>query len=90
MIADYGDDVKQVLSTNFDGNVPILATRNMVLFPGVVSPVLLGRTASINMVNAIRNQPNTIFAIFAQKKADTEMPFTSDLYEEGIRDRPTR
>ncbi len=84
MIADYGDDVKQVLSTNFDGNVPILATRNMVLFPGVVSPVLLGRTASINMVNAIRNQPNTIFAIFAQKKADTEMPFTSDLYEEGV------
>ena len=84
MIADYGDDVKQVLSTNFDGNVPILATRNMVLFPGVVSPVLLGRTASINMVNAIRNQPNTIFAIFAQKKADTEIPFTSDLYEEGV------
>ena len=84
MIADYGDDVNQVLSTNFDGNVPILATRNMVLFPGVVSPILLGRTASINLVNAIRNQPNAIFAIFAQKMADTEMPITSDLYEEGV------
>ena len=84
MIADYGDDVNQVLSTNFDGNVPILATRNMVLFPGVVSPILLGRTASINLVNAIRNQPNAVFAIFAQKMADTEMPITSDLYEEGV------
>ena len=84
MIADYGDDVNQVLSTSFDGNVPILATRNMVLFPGVVSPVLLGRSASINLVNTIRNQQNAVFAIFAQKMADTEMPITADLYEEGV------
>ncbi len=84
MIADYDGDITQVLNAGIDGNIPILATRNMVLFPGVVSPVLLGRAASLNMINAIKGHPNAIFAIFSQKNVDTEMPMSEDLYHEGV------
>ena len=84
MIADYGDDIKNVLTSEYNGATAILATRNMVLFPGVVSPILLGRPASIALVNAIKNEAFSVFAIFAQKSADIEMPTTGDLYDEGV------
>lgn len=39
MIADYEGDVAKLFEESIDGDVPVLATRNLVLFPGVVSPV---------------------------------------------------
>ena len=42
MIADYEGDISNLLNTNVLGEVPILTTRNLVVFPGVVSPILVG------------------------------------------------
>ena len=39
MIADYEGDITKFLEQDFDGEMPILATRNIVLFPGVFSPL---------------------------------------------------
>ena len=44
MIADYEGDITKLFEGGENGEVPVLATRNLVLFPGVVSPVLIGRT----------------------------------------------
>ena len=35
MIADYEGDVAKLFEESIDGDVPVLATRNLVLFPGV-------------------------------------------------------
>jgi len=43
MIAEYDGDVTDLFNTKADGIIPILATRNMVLFPGVMNPILIGR-----------------------------------------------
>ena len=43
MIADIDGDFKDLLNVNLPQEVPILAVRNLVLFRGVVSPILIGR-----------------------------------------------
>ncbi len=84
MIADYEGDVTKLFEESIEGEVPILATRNLVLFPGVVSPVLIGRVQSLNLINHLKDNQNSIFAIFCQKDADQDNPSKKDLYEVGV------
>ena len=47
MIADIDGDFKDILDNQQKPTrVPILPVRNLVVFPGVVSPILIGRDAS--------------------------------------------
>ena len=41
MIADYEGDLSAMLNPNIDTEIPILATRNLVLFPGIIMPILV-------------------------------------------------
>ena len=85
MIADYEGDITKLFEGNEDGELPVLATRNLVLFPGVVSPVLIGRTASLNLVNYLKDKPEEAFAVFCQKNADEDNPTKKEeLYEYGV------
>ncbi len=84
MIADYEGDIKHLFDVEADNPIPILATRNMVMFPGVISPVLVGRSSSINLVKKLSNQPDGILAIFCQKDPNVENPSGSDLFETGV------
>lgn len=84
MIADFDGDIQDLFDVKIPESVPILATRNLVVFPGVVSPILIGRLPSINLVEKIRKNPEQIFAIFCQKDPDTESPGKKDLYEFGV------
>lgn len=84
MIADYEGDINTLFDTPTPDVVPILATRNLVLFPGVVTPILVGRPASVSLVNKLRKNPEQIFAVFCQKNADVEDPGKKDLYPLGV------
>ena len=84
MIADYEGDITKLFQVTIEGEVPILATRNMVMFPGVICPILVGRPASLNLVNKMKNEPNGIFAVFCQKDANVDDPSQDDLYEYGV------
>ena len=84
MIADYEGDINTLFDTPTPDVVPILATRNLVLFPGVVTPILVGRSASVSLVNKLRKNPEQIFAEFCQKNADEEDPGKKDLYPLGV------
>ena len=84
MIADFDGDITNLFEEAPEYNVPILATRNMVLFPGVISPILIGRDISINLVNKLKKNEKTPFAIFCQYNPDIEDPSTKDLYEYGV------
>ena len=66
MIADYDGDISRLFDDGIDGDLPILVTRNLVLFPGVVTPILIGRTASVNLVKRLQEQQDAIFAVFSQ------------------------
>ena len=42
MIADYEGDIRKLFDEKIEGELPILATRNLMMFPGIVSPILIG------------------------------------------------
>lgn len=83
MIADYEGDIKKLFEGSIDGEMPILATRNLILFPGIVSPVLIGRSASLKLVERMKNNDG-VFAVFCQKDANQDNPLTEDLYDYGV------
>ncbi len=82
LIADFDGNEKQIFDEPIDSHLPILPMRNMVLFPGVVLPVTIGRKSSLKLVKqAFRKKQN--IATFTQIISDTEMPDMQDLYKIG-------
>lgn len=63
-------------------SLPILPLRNMVLFPGMVIPITVGRDKSINLIKDA-HKGSKIVGVVAQKDANIEDPTTNDLYEIG-------
>jgi ATP-dependent Lon protease len=63
--------------------VPIVATRNLVLFPGIVLPVALGREESIAAAqDAVRTGRKV--GLLLQRDPGVEKPTATDLYEVGV------
>lgn len=62
--------------------LPIVALRNTVLFPGVVIPITVGRDKSMRAVKAAHDQSN-LLGIVSQKRAETEDPLPDELYNVG-------
>lgn len=63
--------------------VPILPLRNMVLFPGVAMPVIVGRPKSMRLVKEAV-QKKTMIGVVCQKEMNTEDPGMDDLYPVGV------
>lgn len=85
MIADYEGDIRNMFRETVNGEVPILPTRNLMMFPGIASPILVGRESSRKLVDTISKKgSNNIIGVFCQKDVDTENPKIKDLYEFGI------
>lgn len=63
--------------------VPILPLRNMVLFPGVAMPVIVGRTKSMRLIKEAVHKKELI-GVVCQKEMDTEDPGLDDLYTIGV------
>ena len=84
MIADYEGDATNLFNVNIDGELPILATRNIAIFPGVISPVIIGRKQSLNLLDKLRKHNDAAFAVFCQKDQEVENPEGKDLFEYGV------
>ena len=83
MIADIDGDLKDFLNFNTPEQVPILALRNMVLFPGVVTPILIGRKTSKKLVEKAERK-SLIIGVLAQRDPDVDDPVFDDLYPMGV------
>ena len=83
MIADVEGDFHDLTETEIPDSLPILAVRNLVLFPGVVSPILIGREASMALIRKAEKN-NLLIGVFTQRDPDVEMPIRSDLYDYGV------
>lgn len=69
--------------------LPILALRNMVLFPGVVMPVNIGRRSTLKLVNEALKNKNAI-VLATQNNAEVEVPKKENLYPEAVIGRVLR
>jgi ATP-dependent Lon protease len=64
--------------------LPVLPLRNLVLFPGVVLPVDVGRAGSLRLIeDVIAKQPSRL-ALATQRDPQIEDPKGEDLYPIGI------
>src|SRR5579859_3391501 len=63
--------------------VPIVATRNLVLFPGIVMPVALGREESITAAQEAVRTGRKI-GLLLQRDPSIDKPSATDLYEVGV------
>ena len=90
MIADFEGDITNLLNTQAEGEIPVIATRNMVLFPGVITPLLIGRKESMNVVKRMQKNSNLMIAVFCQKDVDVDNPTLKDLYQTGVYARMIR
>ena len=64
--------------------LPVLALRDIVLFPGTSAPLFIGRKESLEALSAAKNIGSGEYILLtAQKKSDTEKPKDSDLYKVG-------
>src|SRR5438874_9053178 len=64
--------------------LPVLPLRNLVLFPGVVLPVDVGRAGSLKLVeDVVKRQPSHVM-IATQKDPQIEDPSPDDLHAIGV------
>ena len=83
MIADIEGDFKDLIEMETPSELPILPVRNIVLFPGVVAPILIGRETSMALVKRAEKR-NTIIGIVSQRDPEVDNPEKEDLYEYGV------
>ena len=62
--------------------LPILTLRNMVLFPGIVMPIAVGREKSLRLIKDVQENDGYI-GVVTQKDVKIENPSTEDLYQVG-------
>jgi ATP-dependent Lon protease len=83
MIADVEGDYGDLSNVEIPASLPILAVRNIVLFPGVITPILIGREPSMKIVR-MAEKSNAIIGVFCQRDPETEQPIRADLYDMGV------
>ena len=83
MIADIEGDFSELMDMEVPTEVPILPVRNLVLFPGVVAPILIGRDSSMKLIRRAERS-NGYIGIVCQRDPDVEEPLLGDLYEYGV------
>ena len=83
MIADIDGDFQDVINVNTPTSVSILPVRNLVLFPGVVSPILIGRDSSKIVIQKAEKKGELI-GIICQRDPEVDVPLQDDLYEIGV------
>lgn len=83
LIADFDGNEEQLFEEEIDKCLPVLPLRNMVLFPGVVLPVAIGRKSSLRLIDHAYKKGKTIGAV-CQLRPEVERPGLEDLYPIGV------
>lgn len=76
------EDEKRMIDAQLPEELPIMALRNAVLFPGVVIPITVGRNKTIRLVKDAYKKGMDI-GVITQRDAKVEDPQQADLFEIG-------
>src|SRR5258705_11642056 len=63
-------------------SLPILGLSDIVIFPGMVAPLLVDTAQSIRLIDDVV-EGERLLGLVLQKKADTNNPLPEDLYTSG-------
>lgn len=90
MIAEYDGDVNSLILEDEKSVMPILPTRNMLLFPGVIAPIVVGRKQSIKVIEWLKDNPEAHVVVACQHNPDVDNPGQNDLFRLGVTARMIR
>ncbi len=62
--------------------IPLLPLRDIVVFPGMITPLFVGRSKSISALEEVMSKDKMIFLV-TQKDAETDDPLPNEIYEIG-------
>ncbi len=79
MIADLSEEE----TIEVPEELPLMAVRDVVLFPSMVIPLFVGREASLEALNQALNTDRLI-VLSTQKNPDLEEPSPEDIYQVGV------
>ncbi len=83
LITDFQENSEQDLRyTTINEELPILPLRNMVLFPGTVLPVAVGRESSLRLIRELEKKKGCM-GVFCQKDPSIEKPLFNELHTMG-------
>ncbi len=63
--------------------LPILGLSDIIIFPGMVAPLLVDTAQSIRLIDDVVEGEDRLLGLVLQRKADIESPEPQDLYEFG-------
>lgn len=63
--------------------IPVLALRNTIIFPGTSLPITVARSKSLKALKSLKNGKG-IIGMVCQKDSETEDPEQNDLYDIGV------
>ncbi len=76
------DEEQAMHEASLPDELPVLALKNTVLFPGVVLPITVGRDTSLKLVKDAYGSDRTI-GVVSQRDPEIENPGPTDLYRVG-------
>ena len=83
VLATYGEEDSFALPVEERvDELPLIALRNMSIFPGTLVPILVGRKKSMQVIRQAEKE-NKCFGVVAQREAKVEDPTLQDLYPIG-------
>jgi len=75
-------DFDDVMNISIPQSLPILPLRDFVIFPHMVSPLIIARAKSLTMIDDVM-KGNKIIGLVAQKNPENENPETKSLFRFG-------
>ncbi|MDD5824623.1 MAG: endopeptidase La [Prevotellaceae bacterium] len=84
MIADIEGDFIEMSNDEMPTSLPLLVTRNMVMYPGVVTPIIIARASSNKLIRKCEKNHDLI-AVIPQLDPNVESPTrTDELFGYGV------
>ena len=84
MFAEFDGDINKIFEMGKEDDMPILITRNMVNFAGVLTSVTIARNATRQIIKYLERNKDQRFAMFCQRDVSIEEPTSEDLCKHGV------
>ncbi len=85
-VAEISPETDKLIHSTHEGLTPILCIKDNVFFPGTISPITIGRQASVKALRQVE-KTDCMIAVFSQKDANVNHPKFEDLYQYGVMGR---
>lgn len=76
------EDEQMLEQSPLPDDLPLLPLRDMVLFPGMMLPITVGRAKSLNLIK-FANKNDRVIGVVAQRDSEIDEPEPKDFFEVG-------